>query len=297
MKNKIKIIIWFLLIVIITIFSTVPIEKKHHQTTWMKDLSDDTLINDMSIPGTHDSGARHSIFDVAGICQDLSIKNQLNIGVRFLDLRLQLVNDEFKIVHSFVDQNLKFSDVLKDITKFIKENNQEFLLISIKKEADDVNSKQSFSSALSKELAKYEEISTDVLPNTLGLARGKIYILSRCDLNVGINAYYGWSDSTTFVLDNLYIQDNYCIDEVLEKQEDIIKTLNYSKDNNDKLVLNFTSCYLDNAFPPSYAGTPANTINPWLINYLENFNGDTGIIITDFITKNLAESIYMRNFR
>ena len=114
---------------------------------------------------------------------------------------------------------------------------------------------------------------------------------------MGINAYYGWSDSTTFVLDNLYIQDNYCIDEVLEKQEDIIKTLNYSKDNNDKLVLNFTSCYLDNAFPPSYAGTPANTINPWIINYLEDFNGDTGIIITDFITKNLAESIYMRNFR
>ena len=77
----------------------------------------------MSIPGTHDSGATHSIFDVAGKCQDLDIETQLEIGVRFFDIRLQQVNDKFNVVHSFVDQGLTFDNVLKDLNSFL--NNAE----------------------------------------------------------------------------------------------------------------------------------------------------------------------------
>lgn len=68
----------------------------------MKNLDDSLLISDMTIPGTHDSGALHSIFDVAGKCQDLNIKQQLKVGVRFLDIRLRLKNNELEVVHSFV---------------------------------------------------------------------------------------------------------------------------------------------------------------------------------------------------
>ena len=42
----------------------------------------------------------------------LSIKKQLKVGIRFLDIRLQLVNDELVVVHSFVDQDLTFKYVL-----------------------------------------------------------------------------------------------------------------------------------------------------------------------------------------
>ena len=45
------------------------------------------------------------------------------------------------------------------------------------------------------------------------------------------------------------------------KKQDILSTIKYSKENNDKLVLNFTSCYLDYGFPPTYAGTSARLIN------------------------------------
>ena len=80
------------------------------------------------------------------------------------------------------------------------------------------------------------------------------------------------------------------------KKKDIESTINFSKDNKDKLVLNFTSCYLNNAFPPTYAGTAALTINPWLINKINNNKDTLGIIVADFINKELAESIYMRNY-
>ena len=80
-------------------------------------------------------------------------------------------------------------------------------------------------------------------------------------------------------------------------KEYIESTINFSKNNKDKLVLNFTSCYLSNAFPPTYAGSAALEINPWLMGYLKNYNGKTGVIVADFITQDLAKAIYGRNFK
>ena len=86
---------------IITIFAMVPINKNYKVDPWMSKVNDSKLITEMSIPGTHDSGATHSFFDVAGKCQDLSIKSQLKIGVRFFDIRLQQVNNKLNVVHIF----------------------------------------------------------------------------------------------------------------------------------------------------------------------------------------------------
>ncbi|MBQ8205912.1 MAG: phosphatidylinositol-specific phospholipase C [Bacilli bacterium] len=302
MDNKKQYIIGTLIVIssiVVSLFALIPINKKESNTpcVWMKDVNDSKIINEMSIPGTHDSGALHSIFDVAGKCQDIDINTQLNIGVRFFDLRLQLVENDFKIVHSFVNQNLSFSSVMDDISSFIRKYDSEFILISLKKEASDINSSKEFKDALLEKLKNYEDVLSydKVLPNTIKEARGKIYIIDRYDLSVGINAYSGWLDSETFTINNLYVQDNYCINDINVKKEDILSTIKYSNENNDKLVLNFTSCYLDYGFPPTYAGTSALIINPWLKTQIQNKNDRLGIIVADFIDKELAESIYMRN--
>lgn len=304
MDNKKQYIIGTLIVIssiVVSLFALIPINKKESNTpcVWMKDVNDSKIINEMSIPGTHDSGALHSIFDVAGKCQDIDINTQLNIGVRFFDLRLQLVENDFKIVHSFVNQNLSFSSVMDDISSFIRKYDSEFILISLKKEASDVNSSKEFKDALLEKLKNYEDVLSydKVLPNTIKEARGKIYIIDRYDLSIGINAYSGWLDSETFTINNLYVQDNYCINDINVKKEDILSTIKYSNENNDKLVLNFTSCYLDYGFPPTYAGTSALIINPWLKTQIQNTNDRLGIIVADFIDKELAESIYMRNMQ
>lgn len=285
--------------ILLSIFALIPIEKDYDDNgkNWMSMVSDDTNICDMSIPGTHDSGAFHSLFDVAGKCQDLSISKQLEIGVRFLDLRLQMVNNEFNIVHSFVDQNLKFKSVLDDLDNFINDNNKEFIIISIKEDADKVSSNRDFEELLLEYLNEYSNICYDKsLPKTLGEARGKIHILSRYELSFGIPAYKGWKDDDSFKLDNMYIQDNYCIDNTIDKKNDIKETMNYAKESSNELVLNFTSCYLDNSFPPSYAGTSALDINPWLLEVFNN-NDKLGIVVADFITVELSALIYERNIR
>lgn len=289
-----------LLALIISIFAMVPIDKSHdaYSKNWLKNVDDNAKITEVSLPGTHDSGATHSIADVAGKCQDISIKTQLEIGVRFFDLRLQLVNDEFKIVHSFVDQNLKFSAVLEDLYSFIKENSSEYLIISIKEEASPVNSTLWFDEALIRDFEEYKDvfmINENKLPETVKEARGKIYLLSRFSGDIGIPAHYGWADDCSFEFDNIFVQDNYNIQNIEDKKSDILNAINYANSNKNKLVLNFTSCYLDPGFPPSYAGTAALAINPWFLETIKETKDKLGIIVADFITESLAKAIYMRN--
>ena len=180
------------LCIIISIFAMIPIQKNYRVNPWMKNVGDDRLITTMSIPGTHDSGATHSIFDVAGNCLDLDIEAQLEIGVRFFDIRLQQVNDKFNVVHSFVDQKLDFEDVVEDMVDFIEDYPSEFLLVSIKEDADSKNSYKDFQSLLLSYLDEEEFCFDSTLPKTLKEARGKIYILSRFSSTIGINAYEGW---------------------------------------------------------------------------------------------------------
>lgn len=296
MKKNIYKLLIVLFVIIVTIIALVPINKNYTTVSWMKNLDDSLLISDMAIPGTHDSGALHSIFDVAGKCQDLNIKQQLKVGVRFLDIRLRLKNNELEVVHSFVEQKSSFESVLKDINDFIEQNDSEFLIVSIKQDESPVNSNINFDDKVITDISKYKSILLDtILPTTLGEARGNIYILNRfTNKEVGIPAYSNWQDSTTFDLNNLHIQDNYCINDFNTKKNDIIEAFNYSKNNNN-LVLNFTSCYLDDAFPPSYAGTIAKEVNKWLDRYLETEEDISGIIIIDFATSKLVKKIYMEN--
>lgn len=296
MKRPIIKLLIILFTIVITIIAILPINRNYKTVPWMKDLSDQILINEMVIPGTHDSGAMHSIFDVAGKCQDLNIQQQLKIGVRFLDIRLRLKNDELEVVHSFVEQKLSFRSVLEDVSNFIEENKTEFIIMSIKQDESPVNSTINFDDKVIADLSNYKSILFDNnLPTTLKEARGNIYILNRfTSKEVGIPAYDNWMDSTTFDLNDLHIQDNYCVNDFETKKNDIINAFNYSSQNSN-LVLNFTSCYLDNAFPPSYAGTIAKDVNKWLNEYIEEVNNVSGIIIMDFVTKELVEKVYKVN--
>jgi 1-phosphatidylinositol phosphodiesterase len=265
---------------------------------WMAKIDDAANISHLSIPGSHDSGALHSIADVSGKCQTLSVGAQLNIGVRFLDIRLRLVNDELTVVHSFVDQKLDFCDVLYDIEEFLAENESEFIILSIKEDDGSKDSTMSFAEAVKEELMLIENaVNFDTsLPKTVGEARGRVHILSRFNSDFGIPAYYGWEDDATFTLGEFLIQDNYCITDVSEKIDDVKKTAEAAKKGGYELVLNFTSCYLDGAFPPTYSGTAARKINPEILDFIKDGSGTLGVVISDYVNEELVRAIYERSY-
>ena len=109
---------------------------------WMKNLDDNTSLRNVNMPGSHDSAALYSMGDLAGQCQSLSIKDQLNLGVRFLDIRLKEENNKLKAVHSFVDQRQSFDDICKVVESFISNHPSEFIIMSIKEENPPKNMNQ-----------------------------------------------------------------------------------------------------------------------------------------------------------
>ena len=300
-KNIIKYATLIILSIILTLVAVLPMQKgKADMSDWMADLEDDASLNSLTIPGTHDSGALHSLAEISGKCQSLSIEEQLKIGVRFLDIRLQLVDNELKVVHSFVDQLTDFEDVLDDLVAFIRNHEGEFLIVSIKEDASPKRSDRIFADVLEEMLLSYPEINAErALPESVGEARGAIHIVARYkNSTIGLPCYDGWKDDDTFVLGDIYIQDNYRVPNAEEKIADIRSTYSVAMEKNHALVLNFTSCYLETCFPPIYAGLPAHKINRDTQKALLNeYDGPLGVLVCDFMTTELADVIIGRNFR
>ena len=257
--------------------------KSNKYADWMSSLDDKTSLREVNMPGSHDTMALYSIGDLAGQCQSLSLKEQLNLGVRFLDIRLKEDNNKLKAVHGFIDQNASFKTITKTVESFINKHPQEFLIMSIKEEANASKSKISFEDNLKTYLNSDIYLKGNDIPEKVGDVRGKILLLSRyANSTIGIPAYSGWEDSATFALPNdIYVQDTYKITSALEKQTQIVRCFHES---GHALKINFLSAYRTDTFPPSYAVSAAADINPWIDKEIINFH-DRGIVLYDFVTE------------
>lgn len=106
---------------------------------WMSKLKDDTLITQVSTPGTHDSAT----WNVSGVetafakTQDFNFNQQLNDGIRFFDIRVRRVEGKsWVLVHGAKYLNLTFTDFMNAIDKFLSTHSQETIFVSIKEDQD-----------------------------------------------------------------------------------------------------------------------------------------------------------------
>lgn len=185
---------------------------------WMADLDDARTIAELSIPGTHDSGARFDLAQGLAKCQDLTIEDQLAAGVRFFDLRCRHVGDQFLIYHGGVDQNQTFDEVLATMYAFLDAHPHEVILASVKEEATPTQNTRSFEATFQSYIAQAPARWTlaPTLPR-LGDVRGTLVLLRRFDATaspLGIDATQ-WADNATFTISNtdahLRIEDEYVV--------------------------------------------------------------------------------------
>ena len=260
-------------------------------STWMKEVKDGTKIREMDIPGSHDTMALRSIADLSGQCQNLTLKEQLELGVRFLDIRLVKDHHYLKAMHGFIDQKEKFDSISETVTSFLKKNPSEFIIMSIKEEVDPDKCDPAFEQTLIKYLDSdiYLKEQKDV-PTYIEEVRGKVLILSRYkNPTIGIPAYDGWKDSVSFTLPNdIYVQDTYKIKQKEQKQDEIIKCFN---ETGHALKINFLSAYRTDGFPPSYAMSAAKDINPWINKEIDKYQ-DRNIVLYDFISEETMSSFF-----
>ena len=190
--------------------------KKTGNADWMAALPSDRPLSSLSLPGTHDSGATHSLFDSAGKCQDASIREQLDYGARFLDIRLKGVDDSLSLYHGFIDQRLSFASVLSSCYAFLNAHSSETIVMSVKEEQRPSKCTRGFETLLSEAIAegKADRWYTENAIPTLGEVRGRIVLLSRyANPTMGFDCGGdSWRDNATFEMDNgvpFHIQDRY----------------------------------------------------------------------------------------
>ncbi|MGH3973304.1 MAG: phosphatidylinositol-specific phospholipase C [Pseudonocardiaceae bacterium] len=103
-------------------------------TSWMRDIPDDTPVTGLSIPGTHNSGCADGPLGFAQT-QDLDLPDQLDAGIRFLDIRLALCEDNLFVHHDVVYMDKSYTDVLAICSSFLEKYPSETLLMSINDES------------------------------------------------------------------------------------------------------------------------------------------------------------------
>jgi hypothetical protein len=112
-----------------------------NNSQWMKDylpfLKDKKVI-ELTFVGSHDSGTyrAHGILQDLAICQNISIKSQLELGIRYLDLRYAARGKRPKDVWVYhgPTPSIKFENALLEIAYFLKNSPEEFITVKMQQE-------------------------------------------------------------------------------------------------------------------------------------------------------------------
>ena len=170
----------------------------------------ETRLIDLAIVGTHDAAAYNASPQLR--CQDLTLEEQLEVGVRAFDLRLVDRYDgsgRLDLYHGKESLGLEFTeDVLPLFTQFLTAHPDEFVILSLRKEDDDhhsPNEMEAYSVSLLRALERPEVARLlyrgELTPATkVSEVRGKLLILLRTRIgnNVCLPYFDGFQDDTTF---------------------------------------------------------------------------------------------------
>jgi 1-phosphatidylinositol phosphodiesterase len=273
-------------------------------SAWMGSLDGNKTLAEFSIPGSHDSGALYELISGTAKCQNLTIGEQLNAGVRYLDIRCRHVKDAFDIYHGAAGQHLNFDEVLDACTGFLKTNPTECIIMSVKEEYKPADNTRAFEQTFDAYLAKHPDawLLTGGIP-TLNQARGKIVLLRRFEAKKapkGIAAT-NWADSRTFEINNgatrIKIQDEYVVSDNEAKWRAIHGLYEEAAGTNTtSLYINFTSGTHPGPLGISTVPPVSDFMNPAVAAYFSGKkSGRFGISVMDFVDEKRCGLIIATN--
>ncbi|KLT69167.1 phosphatidylinositol-specific phospholipase C domain-containing protein [Flavobacterium sp. ABG] len=273
---------------------------------WMRYIPDHKKLNDLTIPGTHDSGtypAYASSFLTK--CQSMSITEQLNTGIRFLDMRLKSkkvgrYDGSLWVWHGIADMDLSFTDtVLRDCKEFLAKNPSETIFMSVKIEEKKPSSdtiKNFYKDLTQHNIPKYPFLFyTGTKIPKLYETRGKIVLIRRFGLagnpDIGLNLYDNWPEDGSKKFENngisYYVQDRFdnWKENVQRKFDNFVQpTMELAAPGSDTIYINFSSGTSGNIFYSKYSPSGiASIVNPFITNYLHDKQKTRfGIMAMDF---------------
>lgn len=211
---------------------------------WMKYIPDDLSLSAISIPGTHDSGTV-GLAPGLGLTQDLDMFQQLRIGTRFIDCRLQIQSgpngiklDKLCFAHELVQISwIEFDWFVKQVLiPFLSTRHKECVILSIHDDESRLSDEwewQTFAELVSRTIHDPETSDYWYTENRIprmSEIRKKIVLIRRYKTSgdpnigtpetahgsIGINARNNWDNNTIFTATNgdvvLNVQDVYSLE-------------------------------------------------------------------------------------
>uniref|UniRef100_UPI00358DECE8 1-phosphatidylinositol phosphodiesterase-like n=1 Tax=Myxine glutinosa TaxID=7769 RepID=UPI00358DECE8 len=244
---------------------------------WMASISDEKSIAEISLPGTHNTMSFYG--GPAVQCQSWSLKQQLEAGVRFLDIRARHYTNDLPIHHEYYYQHATFRNVLQETMDFLKRHPREVMIMRLREEYTSKRNTETMHDTVTRYLqlfAQRDRVWQGHRVPTVGEARGKLIILQNFNgkrLGIPYRAK-----------DIMSISDDYHIPTVFNiptKWDGVQKHLKAAIDGDkQKIYLTYTSGS-GGLFPI----TITSHINPRLYDFLDKMNGQKqrlGIITMDF---------------
>ncbi|MGW3624575.1 phosphatidylinositol-specific phospholipase C [Streptomyces sp. NPDC000880] len=253
---------------------------------WMAGSADSTALARLTIPGTHDSGARFG--GLWTECQNTTIADQLNSGIRFLDVRCRVTGDSFAVHHGAYYQNLMFGDVLIACRDFLNAHPSETVLMRVKQEyseESDATFRRVFDTYLDGKGWRQLFRIGDGLPS-LGEARGKVVLIAD---NGGLPGVKWWDSAVFDIQDDWNAAPN-------AKYPKIEAQFRKAAQQPGKLFINFvsTSAYL----PPRWN---SDNLNPRVHSFINGSEASgwkgLGIVPMDYpgTRSGLVDSLLRHN--
>ena len=180
--------------------------------SWMKELHNDWPLPVLSIPGTHNSPTCYTALPSVR-CQAVGVTEQLQNGVRFLDIRVSAEpeDENLTLVHSAfpisLTGNKYLGDMCNELYEFLEKNPSETIIMSLKREGTGKGNDEQMSKHFKKNYVdkKRDLWWTEPKVPTLGQARGRIVIMRRYALDNELKKCW---DGRGFGIDAQHWPDN-----------------------------------------------------------------------------------------
>lgn len=286
-------------------------------TMWMKYLPDSRLVTDLSLPGAHDAvtaeGWNNEMMaqfgDMMAKCQDLTIQQLLEAGVRVFDLRPERVSTadftyELRCSHGMMSTKLLVVDFFRKLQTWLAQHPSEFCILTVQLSATNDKKAwgQEFNTLITSD--EFKTLFTNFKPRlTVGEMRGHVLMLSKevyAEKPLG-GFCYDWSEELDFEKQTkgritgpdgseapLWVQDYWGKDNRTGKDEAVVKMLEAAATRDMSAatpawVINFPSAYFGGFISMSdYYRDNATFANVVTINWLAEHKGSVGIIYMDF---------------
>lgn len=286
----------------------------------MKNVDDNTDLLRLNMVGTHDCVTQYVQFSYISRCQNKNIYEQLCLGVRGLDIRVQSRGDRLGMVHGIAkafnganhfSRQMDMADVLEQCYRFLDENPSEAIVFQFKNDSGTEQEK-CFDNLYNTYIKGNE--NKWFLENKAPLmseARGRIVLIRRCkrsdsavytDKNSGID-FSRWVEQDEAVNEVLtlktggdneltfFVQDRYKYKPVPRWNKVIKPFLDDMKTFQGTYIINYLSTA--GGFKGPYGNS--KYINPQFMKYPLEKEKYYGMIYADFPTSELVEKVIKTN--